>query len=348
MKYCPKCGTKLADKALFCDNCGNKVVDNNEKLQQKVDKLQMKLKDQKQNNSINILSRLAFTRKHMIQVFNFMKDNALTLFFITILMIFPWNNHLFRVFIFFIYLIVIYTYPLLTNQKRFTWDRKLEIWINDKNNIKQLRENTQDILKEAKNEIKKRTTNAEQKSVLNEEKPSEINNDKSNMSPKTQVIKNDQSILNAEFMLGVLMDICGSFMYFSGKIPIGSLTQQLTSIIRTGTLDSSGYLYIWGIVVLGIGILATIGGLTKMLIHNVQGGNLAKWFAIIIAIITGFVATVIYSDPMSIISETIQGGFDFENIKIFLNVMKCIPWIVTLIYVIGIFFNIGNTNRNKD
>ena len=65
-------------------------------------------------------------------------------------------------------------------------------------------------------------------------------------------------MVNAELIIGIIMAFVGIFMYFNGKDKIGSITTQLMSVVKNGSLDASGYLYIWGLVIGGIGILAAL------------------------------------------------------------------------------------------
>ena len=74
MKHCPECGAELSKDDVYCVKCGTKVVSDGEKidhqddLQQQVNNLQQQLRRQKQNNSVNVFARLAFTRKHLSSI----------------------------------------------------------------------------------------------------------------------------------------------------------------------------------------------------------------------------------------------------------------------------------------
>ena len=155
--FCIQCGTpakELTDQ----DETQTTKTTQEEQLQRQINKLQTQLKRQKQNNSVNVFARLAFTRSHMMQVLNFMKDNALTLFIIAVLMIIPWPTNFVRIMIFLIYLVGIYIYPLLSNQKRFMWNEALENWLHDKDNLKRLKSNTQNAMAHVKKKIRRKPT----------------------------------------------------------------------------------------------------------------------------------------------------------------------------------------------
>ena len=108
MKTCPNCGTKLPSDAKFCTSCGTSLANvpsTSEIREQRRSKRKQRIESQ--DESINVFYRLAFTRKHMLQVLNFMEDNALTLLIMAILMIIPWWTNWVRVILFVVYALMI-------------------------------------------------------------------------------------------------------------------------------------------------------------------------------------------------------------------------------------------------
>lgn len=353
MKHCPKCGAELNKDDIYCVKCGNRVVNSNEKkdnqddLQQQVNNLQQQLRRQKQNNSVNVFARLAFTRKHLLQVLTFMENNALTLFIGFILMVVPWSNNLFRVIIFLVYLIAIYFYPLLSNQERFKWDQMLEEWLNDENNIKNIKSSARNVVEHVKSDMDKMRDEREQKKkeseTLARTQVTNVQRSFSNHESNPDTLSAaKESTPVGELICGVLLAFIGGYMYSIGKNSITSLTSQLTSVIRNGELDSSGYMYIWGAVMLGIGILAAIGGLLKVALKKHNGGTLMKVLAVILAVIAGGIASYIYSNPVTSAVGAVESGVSLSDIGAILNIIKMVPWAVGLFYIIGIILNISS------
>lgn len=355
MKYCPECGAKLNEGDFYCTKCGNKIINDNTKqsqqnsLQKQVDDLQQQLRRQKQNNSVNVFSRLAFTRKHLLQVLTFMENNALTLFIGFLLMVFPWPSNIFRLIIFLVYLIAIYFYPLLSNQERFEWDRMLEEWLNDENNIKNIKSSAQNVVNHVKADMDKMKDERERKKREMErndelqQKQEPIAKVNSQAKQESEALTNNNKPTSVgELICGVLLSFIGGFMYFTGKENVTSLMSQLSSVVHNGQLDGSGYMYIWGAVMFGIGLLALVGGLLKVLMKKHTGGTLMKAIAVIIAILAGGIATYVYSNPVTSVVGVAESGVSLNDIGNILNLIKMVPWIVGLFYIIGIVLNMSS------
>lgn len=93
---------------------------------------------------------------------------------------------------------------------------------------------------------------------------------------------------------------------------------------------------------LGIGILAVIGGLLKAILKKHNGGNVMKALAVIIAVIAGGIATYVYSNPVTSAVGAAESGITLSDIGAILNIIKMIPWVVGLFYVIGIIINMSS------
>lgn len=364
MKTCPNCGTKLPSEAKFCTSCGASLenVPSTSEIREER-RSQRRKKIESQDESINVFYRLAFTRKHMLQVLNFMEDNALTLLIMSILMIIPWWTNWVRVILFVVYALMIYTYPLLSNKKRFVWDESLENWLNDENNISNLKSSAKQVVDHVQSEINTKVQESKEKREELREKQQkenlqtvifvpdhgpkpEIQQLRSSQNQKDTPRKNSSGfMLNYELIVGIILAVIGGFMYFNEKSQMTSVSGQLLSVIKNGGLNDAGYAVIWGAIGLGIGVFATIGGLLKAMMRKPHGGGVMKALGVVIVFVAGCLASYAYSNPISTAENAISSGVNLSNIQTIIQIVKFIPWAAGLSYVIGILLNIGSRDN---
>lgn len=340
MKYCKNCGVELEPNAKECKSCGLKFTTQDvddptvgEELKQKVEILENKLKYERQNNKVNVFARLAFTREHFKQVFQFMKDNALTLlifYFVSVL--FVGARWLFLG----IYLLMIYIYPLLSNEKRFKWDNYLEEFFQDKENLEKLRKNTTNIINKNLDTVKQ----------VKQESIEEIQKAQGHKEEKTtrEAVKAPRKkvYFSLELLNGVVLAVLGTLLYFPMKAETESLTNQVSSVVTNGELDSSNYLLFWAQGAMIIGILAVIGGVFRLATRN-DSGMLAKFISTLVMAGYAGTYTYVYLNPgttaMTVAKSVISGDSSLSDWQTMLDVVQILPWVAVAIYILGIVIN---------
>lgn len=347
MKYCKNCGGELEPNAKECKSCGLKFTTQgakditvDEELKQKIETLENELKYERQNNKVNVFSRLAFTREHFKQVFQFMKDNALTLlifYFVSILLV--ETRWLFLG----AYLLMIYIYPLLSNEKRFKWDSYLEEFFQDKENLEKIKKNTTDIINKNLETVKQ----VKQESVAKIQETQETPKDKEQKEVVTTPKK--KIYFSLELLNGIILVSFGSLFYFQMKSETESLTNQVGSLVTNGELDSSNYFLFWTQGAMIIGILAIIGGIFRLSTRN-GGGMLAKIISSLVMVGYAGVYTYMYLNPttaaMTVAKSVINGDSSLSDWQTVLDIVQILPWVAVAIYIWGIVINAMNRRTN--
>ncbi|MEI5839738.1 zinc ribbon domain-containing protein [Lacticaseibacillus rhamnosus] len=327
-KFCPNCGFKLDGTEKFCPKCGFDLTGNAKNGSVKIEARAAVVAGQ--------LSRLTLKREHFIVALTFLKNNALTLFVLFILMTFLPLGGLWRLSLFVTYLAFVYCYPLLTGKKRVAWDEKLDDWLQDKNNLKQLNANLSKGLHQLHHASPKANENAHPE-IENRIHLSQAD------QPLSAASTGNGFQVNAELIMGIVALIAGFFMYQIGKQSVGSLSSQAISLFQSGSLSTSGYLYIWGVCLLGIGVAMTLGGLIKGIRRQLKGGGLLKFFGVVICIGTAIAATYVYANPVSTSLRAAEAaynsGMNYSDIQNLIGVIKALPYVAAIIYGLGIFVN---------
>lgn len=328
---CKYCGEKLDKEARFCSNCGKNLVQPDEKID---------------------LESFKFNRENFFKVLRFLKENALTLLFVYFLSIVFVSL---RWWIFLLYVITIYIYPLLSNRRTFIWENRFDTWIRDEKNIKKIKDTL------ARTNVNKnkdpRNAPVTESSVLqngnvanNEENAAttstlgQNSNVQSTTTGENSDNKKSSATLNKEFIVGIIIAIVGAVLFLSSKSQTTSYSNQAWSMLQSGSLDVAGYAYIWGAFLFEIGVLAIIGGLFKVILHSKSNkGITLKVIATGMYFITAIVATYIYSNPISTgisVTETFyNNGSSLSDIQNIYNFLKTIPYIVIVVYACGIIKN---------
>lgn len=385
MKFCKYCGAKLKPNQVFCEQCGKRVqpqteqpvkkaaqpkrnagkqaphhesapkhrattkdqstvehADDRQQLEAEIAKLQAKLKDQQQNNRINVFHRLAFSKKHWQQVFKFMNNNAITMLFF-----FAWAVLLptLRLWSLTIFLLLTYLYPLLSNEETYPWENKFHDWLNN-NDLDNLKRKMASLGKAliAKNQVAPKDMNNYQ---AHAQRATHISRQEKKMPHSAPV--NHHFTIGIEFIFGLILAIVGGIMYFSNRQTATSIASQATSVIKNGALDSSGYLFFWGISLGLLGAVMFIGGIVNGFKHSSHGHILKVLGAIVLLAFAG-ICSYIYANvanaSMSVVASIINGDASVSDYSNMYQFMKLLPWIGTFIYAVGIL--ISGVSNNEE
>lgn len=317
-------------------------------LNERVKQLEAQLAQQKgQQQQINVIERVVPNREHFIQVLEFMKDNAISLFIVFIIAIIA---PAIRWWLLLIYLVFVYFYPLLSTNKRFWWDKKLDDWFHDKDNLKNIYKSTSNSLSSINQTIHSNHKDDEQADAHQQELIKEMQaarsdsvtpNDPINDAPTAQIIHQGFRT-SGELILGIVALICGTPMFFIGRNSVSDAGTQISSVLSNGSLDSSGYLYIIGMFLMGIGVLALIGGIVKGATGH-TGGGLAKVLGFVLGVIIAGVACYVYANPVdsavSAAQAAYNSGASMDDISTAYKAVKIVPWIAAGLYGLGILLN---------
>lgn len=328
-KFCPNCGLKLDGTEKFCPKCGFDLTGNNKTGSATIEAHAAATAGQ--------LTKLVPSRKHFITALTFLKNNALTLFVLFILGTFLPLNGTWRFGLLMIYLLFVYCYPLLTGKKRVAWDKKLDDWLQDKDNLKQLNAS----INKGLNQLHHAVPTVNQKTQL--EPKTQVKSSQANEPLPRSSSAVSGFRLNGELITGIIALIAGFFMYQMGKQSVGSLSSQAMSLFQSGSLSTSGCLYIWGVCLLGIGAAMTLGGIIKGIRRQLQGGGVLKFLGIAICVGAAIAASYVYANPVSsslrAAEAAYSSGMSYSDIQNLIGVIKALPYVAAIIYGLGIFVN---------
>ena len=115
------------------------------------------------------------------------------------------------------------------------------------------------------------------------------------------------------------------------------------SLFQSGSLSTSGCLYIWGVCLLGIGAAMTLGGIIKDIRRQLQGGGVLKFLGIAICVGAAIAASYVYANPVSsslrAAEAAYSSGMSYSDIQNLIGVIKALPYVAAIIYGLGIFVN---------
>ena len=317
-------------------------------LNERVKQLEAQLAQQKgQQQQINVIERIVPNRNHFIQVLEFMKDNAISLFIVFMIAIIA---PAIRWWLLLIYLVFVYFYPLLSTNKRFWWDKKLDDWFHDKDNLKNIYKSTSNSLNSINQTIHSNHKDVEQNNAHQQElikKMQAARSDSATPDKPTSDATTVQAMhtgfrTSGELILGIVALVCGTPMFFIGRNSVSDAGTQISSVLNNGSLDSSGYLYIIGMFLMATGVLALIGGIVKGATGH-TGGGVAKAMGLIIGLIIAGVACYVYANPVdsavSAAQAAYNSGASMDDISGAYKAVKIIPWIAAGLYGLGILLN---------
>lgn len=367
MSFCPNCGSEVSESNSFCSQCGANLSGDTKISPEEIQQIRYQLREERKRQGKHLLSQISFNHEHILQVIEFMKNNAWTLFFMLVLFLIPWGTNYVRLGFFAIYLLIIYFYPLITGKMRFQWDESLDQWLSNQNNIVFLKEKAKMIVsqtKEGVKQVKKQMDDSKEKKLQKVEQSVEVTAMNSNANTQESSIEKEACRVenvsaseiksqhrfkfNFEAGLGIVFLILGLMLVFICSESTYSMTNQLSSILSNGELSSEGMFYICGFALSFAGILMSIGGLIKAFSITHAGGGVLKGISLVLlATVTG-IAIYLYCNPLetaALVAETamnsnISLSDSYEIISNFPMALQSVPWVIGLLYVIGIIFNL--------
>ncbi|WP_054690712.1 hypothetical protein [Fructilactobacillus florum] len=256
------------------------------------------------------------TKPHLKQVLLFVSNSGLTIFGVWLLMIVLPGSQKFLLLLLVAFL---YLTPLLTGKKRFTWETNLH------------------------------------KRILGE-KPAVVHDEETitfqpNSTPATgwrqrlNGFKKSDFTGNLELWSGLLALIIGVVIYTIGRNRVGNLSNQLLTVIQSGSLSTAGYYYFFGGTLTEYGILASIGGLLKGVNREKTAGTMLKTIGVIMLLGGVVFAIYVYTNPIDSATKAWQNGLSLSDMQNMYSIGRWLPWLAALFYVLGIGYNLYRGNQ---
>lgn len=377
MNFCEKCGAKLRPKQKFCERCGAPVASTpasdekrapgepqparqehedtkeasaqpttvssaeHERLQKQYAALQSRLKDERRNSKVNVFARLAFTRAHFNQVLQFVKDNALTMFlFYLLAVLLP----ALRWYLLIIFVLMVYLFPLLSNEQRFKWDEAVDNYLRDEEQLSKIRNSAAGMYRSLSNGQPAQEPAEEEALAQPQGTPDPAPQKASATAQAANAALSPAAGFswNGEAIFGIIATVLGAIMYFMTKDETGSLLSQGLSVLQSGGLNGASYLNLWGFVMLLIGVPAVIGGIIKGATHHLGGGVL-KTLGVLLAGGYGLAYSYVFANAAEVAGRTavatLSGDTSLSDLENLAHLVQIIPWLVIGLYVIGILVN---------
>lgn len=371
MRFCKHCGAEIKSGQKFCEQCGNEVsilqsdqvqskttdsdisnhlkathqtnLDSSQYAEYQALKEQIAQLKRQQNEKINVFHRLAFSKEHWQQVFNFMNNNALTMLFFFILAVLLGTG---RWYILVIFLLLTYNYPLLSGEKVYPWEKNFNKWLNnDVSDIKQKLMKLSNKVTESNALAKKSTQN---NNFSNDESQTSSKAKKVNEQSLSRITNNPDSYrhkvfaVKFEFITGIILMIIGGLMYFANRQAATNMGNQLISTFENGSLSINGYLTFWGLSLGVIGVAMLIGGIVNGFKRNNHGSTF-KILGSIVILAYGVVCSYIYANAINLginaTASIIDGQSSWNDYISLYHYITYLPIIGCFIYAIGILIN---------
>lgn len=374
MHYCKFCGAPLKPGQVFCDQCGRRVSSpaisdqtrnslssskqsqssnanqsstasmrqedaanqaEQARLQHQINQLKHQLRDQQQNNKVNVFARLAFSRRHWRQVFRFMNHNAETMLACFILAtLLP----AYRFIILVIFLLLTYFYPLLSNENSYPWEASFNRWLADDQSITRLKEQLHNLTASAR---MSKTTSAEAKVVPPTSMSSTSSND--NQATTIHAVKPNRSFkMGSELIIGIIFLIAGLYLHFTFAGQTFSVSNQLSSLITNHGLSNAAYGEIWGISLPLLGGAMLIGGIVNGFKYSSRGIGM-KVIGALLLLAFGVSLSYIYANAANMAINTaasiLGGNMSAGNLEDIISILRALPWIGAVCYGVGILIN---------
>lgn len=277
-----------------------------------------------------------------------MKDNALTMFFFYFLaVVFP----ALRWYLLIIFLVMVYLFPLLSNEKRFKWDEAVDNYLQNKEHTKEFRDSAVEMYQSLRSgQHSQSQTEGKVPTQPQEKADSKAQKTAATAQPTAATVSQSTGFSwNGETILGIVGTLLGAIMYFMTKDETGSLLSQGLSVLQSGGLNGASYLNLWGFVMLLIGVPAVIGGIIKGATHHVGGGVL-KTLGVLLAAVYGLAYSYVFANAAEVVGRTavaaLSGDTSLNDLENLAHMVQIIPWLVVGLYVIGILVN-AVSNRQK-
>ncbi|MCC4412743.1 zinc ribbon domain-containing protein [Limosilactobacillus reuteri] len=368
MRFCKHCGAELKSGQKFCEQCGNEVsilqsdqvqsksadsdtsnplkvthqtnLDSSQYAEYQALKEQIAQLKRQQNEKINVFHRLAFSKEHWQQVFNFMNNNALTMLFFFILAVLLGTG---RWYILVIFLLLTYNYPLLSGEKVYPWEKNFNKWLN--NDVSDIRQKLMKLSNKVTESNKNFTKNSK---FSNDESQTSSEVKKVNEQPLSRMTNNQDShrhkvfAVKFEFITGIILMIIGGFMYFANRQAATNMGNQLILTLENGSLSINGYLTFWGLSLGVMGIAMLIGGIVNGFKRNNYGSTF-KVLGSIVILAYGVVCSYIYANAINLginaTASIIDGQSSWNDYISLYHYITYLPIIGCFIYAIGILIN---------
>lgn len=266
----------------------------------------------------------AFTHEHLVGMLAAIQANPLLIVCLWLVVtLFPFI----RWYVLIVALIALIFVPLMTSNFALPWEQKISSYLQTRRHL--LSDSLQGLKNSGQHFDRAKVRKAS-----------------AQMKPNLQMTsgKTSHFHFNKEFWLGLIAGIGGFWLYKTGENEAGDVLSQIGSVAQNGELNDGGYLYIIGALLAGVGVLATIGGLLKALVHHPHGGGGLKVFSVLIALIAAVIAISVYANPvdsgMQAVNAAYQSGMSFDDISNIYQLIKFIPYGVAILYIAGILVNL--------
>lgn len=305
------------------------------RLQHQVNQLKRQLRDQRQNNKVNVFARLAFSRRHWRQVFRFMNNNAETMLVCFVLAaLLPAYRYIILV----IFLLLTYFYPLLSNEDSYPWEASFNRWLADDQSIPHLKEQLHHLTAAAR---APKTSTDESRAASPAHESATSSSDHQNTA--TQVVRSNPAFkLGSELILGIIFLIVGLFLHFTFAGQTLSASNQLSSLITNHSLSSDAYGEIWGISLPILGGAMLIGGIVNGF-KRTSSGTAMKVIGAIMLLAFGIILSYIYANAANMAinaaASILGGNMSISNLEDIISALRALPWIGAVCYGVGILIN---------
>ncbi|WP_461243290.1 hypothetical protein [Secundilactobacillus muriivasis] len=321
-EICPNCGYELKEALPYCPQCGEPLETETTQSRQ--------TRSQAQATSSETTSRtqrqrsvgadwrrgLVPSREHLQQVREFFEQNVWGLLVAYGLSL-VFNG--LRWWIFAIYLILCYGFPLLTGRTKW-WGKQT---------TQQDRPHTWEA-----ESIRSQFTERPEADVELEQ-PHFTDHEEQPQATTKQAHRPKLNLMsNGEFRIGSILVIPSLIIYLIGRH--GFVTSsQASSIFETTNLGLNGYFYVLGLGALGIGVACVLGGLVKGLTHHRRGGQKLKRWAVLVALFTMLMSVAMLQNASATVTSVTS---IVTTIGTFL--IQWLPWGAMILYALGIGQNL--------
>ncbi|MGN1283653.1 MAG: zinc-ribbon domain-containing protein [Limosilactobacillus sp.] len=313
-----------------------------QRLQEKIENLQRQLRDQQQNGHVNVFQRLAFSRRHWRQVFRFMNNNALTMLFFFVIALYLVAI---RWWIFLVFILLTYIYPLLSNEENYPWEVSFNRWLNDKSSLARLKDQLRRA-QEKSMQMSKQVFNSQRGSSSTSQTSApamgQATAPSASQSAAVVAPASNHFKTTGEFIVGIIFAVIGAILYFGFASSASSTSQQIMSVVENQSLSASGYAVFWGMALGILGVMMFIGGLVNGFKHHHQG-RVWKIIGAVLILLFAVVTSYVYANAaemaVNAAGSVLSGDTSLEDLENLASMVHILPWIGAILYAVGILVN---------